>query len=348
MAENDLLGVIGLLEEERTRLQGLINSLRMQHRRSSSAALSSTSLIISTSVPRLPDHDDVDSPLKTEAELPTSHPFTSPEADIVLRSSDGVEYRLFKRILSEGSPFFSTMFTLPEGAVKEIGPPFLDLSEESRILTPLFQLLYPMHNPPIPSLDEVNELIGTAIKYDMQGPLQTLREWLVSAKYTTSDAFRLFSIAVRHQLTEEIPAILKKTFKLCLLDMPVSDDHRFITGYEFFKLIKIHQKRCREAQEVIRSARPSFKCPGCSKKTTTLASTWWNDFEQRACEELQRRPSTKIIFCPAFIAKSAKILNDPNVPAASRCNECAIEMINSHGILESLRNKIENLPVDPL
>ena len=54
--------------------------------------------------------DDADS--KTAASI-APYPFDSPHAEVILHSSDGVNFRVWKVVLARVSPVFKSMFTLP-------------------------------------------------------------------------------------------------------------------------------------------------------------------------------------------------------------------------------------------
>ncbi|KAI5992385.1 hypothetical protein F5J12DRAFT_897285 [Pisolithus orientalis] len=41
-------------------------------------------------------------------------PFDHEKADVILRSSDGADFRVFRLFLSLASPFFETLFDLPQ------------------------------------------------------------------------------------------------------------------------------------------------------------------------------------------------------------------------------------------
>ncbi|KAI9064030.1 hypothetical protein FKP32DRAFT_1531144, partial [Trametes sanguinea] len=41
-------------------------------------------------------------------------PFDQPSADIVIRSSDSVDFHVHTQILAQASPFFATMLSLPQ------------------------------------------------------------------------------------------------------------------------------------------------------------------------------------------------------------------------------------------
>lgn len=268
------------------------------------------------------------------------HTFDSPDADLVLKSSDGVEFRVFKQILAQGSKFFQTMFTLPSESNTTTELPVIDLAENSQLISSLLQFLYPIPDPSIQSLDDLNHLIAVVIKYDMPGVLHSLRRLLISHDLAAVDPFVAYTIAVRHQLPDEVKITAARTFSVSLLDMPLTDDHKYITGFEFFQLIKLHRKRAKDFIDVIKGSGSLFRCPGCSRRTNHSAN-WWQDWETRACVEIQKRPCTKIVFSPAFVAKSAKAAVENQTP----CLDCPMHMHSSQHCLETLRMRLDSIAI---
>ncbi|KAJ7648051.1 hypothetical protein FB45DRAFT_895122 [Roridomyces roridus] len=99
--------------------------------------------------------------------VPTS-PFDDPGADVILRSSDGVNFHVHRLILSVASPFFKQMFTLPQPA-SEPDIPVMPVSESAILLNCGLRLWYPGADP---AADEELELVCEALhvfihKYDM-------------------------------------------------------------------------------------------------------------------------------------------------------------------------------------
>lgn len=289
-------------------------------------------------------------PLDGENEESTSpltrvYSFDSPEANLILKAIDGVEFRVFRRILSEGSKFFQTMLSLPSGgshpSLSEDQLPIIDIAENSHTFSEVLQFLYPVPDPLVQSLGQLNELLSIALKYDMPGVQHSLRNQLVSQPFSTSDPFTAFTIAVRHQLVDEIKLTAGWTFSVSLLEMPLTDDHRYITGYEFFQLVKLHRRRAKEFNDIIKAYGSTIKCQGCSRRDDDQSSVWWKDWESRAFVEIQKRPCTKIVFSPTFISKSAKAAIESRNP----CYDCPLHMHTSQASMESLRMKLDSLTV---
>ena len=90
-------------------------------------------------------------------------------ANVILQSSDKVNYRVHKLVLALCSPFFEDMLSLPQPPDDEIvdGLPVVQLSEDSGVLNCLVSLLYPIL-PVIPgSYKQVFTLLTACQKYDM-------------------------------------------------------------------------------------------------------------------------------------------------------------------------------------
>ena len=100
-------------------------------------------------------------------------PFDDPDADIVIRSAEGISFRLYKVILSKASSVFRDMFTLPDGQ-SHSGPQTVDVSEDADTLENLMRFCYPVSRPTFHSLDQLRPVISAAKKYDMQSTLEDL------------------------------------------------------------------------------------------------------------------------------------------------------------------------------
>ena len=81
--------------------------------------------------------------------LMAPYDFNAPDADVILRSSDGKEHRVHRLILSLSSPVFQGMFGLPRPSA-EI--PSIEIPDPSDALEPFIQYLYPLSPPKITDL----------------------------------------------------------------------------------------------------------------------------------------------------------------------------------------------------
>jgi hypothetical protein len=107
-----------------------------------------------------------------EREDPQSpiNPTTSPlepsdtsDANLVIRSSDFVNFKVHTPVLAVASPFFKDLLTLPQPPDSESvdGLPVIQLPEDSELLSTLVSMLYPLPLVVPNSYDKVLSLLTT-------------------------------------------------------------------------------------------------------------------------------------------------------------------------------------------
>jgi hypothetical protein len=133
-------------------------------------------------------------------------PFDDMEADVVLRSCDRVDFYVYKAVLALASPFFKSMLSLPqtiqasEQTVRQSAP-VVNFTEESRTLDHLLRLCYPVTDPVINKLTEVEDALEAAIKYQMDEATVIMRRMLRT--YGPNNPLNVFGIACRLNLEAE-------------------------------------------------------------------------------------------------------------------------------------------------
>ncbi|KAF8139067.1 hypothetical protein EV363DRAFT_1155611 [Boletus edulis] len=144
-------------------------------------------------------------------------PFDDPSADIILHTSDHVDFRIFRLILTLSSPFFQGMFSLPQptadaprsttnnpndtqvsqSQTTTNGPPSIDVPEDSQTLDTLLRFLYPnTHTPSFHGLVHVHNVALAASKYDMPIALDKIAN-KVEAQYVSTHPLHVYLIACR-------------------------------------------------------------------------------------------------------------------------------------------------------
>ena len=113
--------------------------------------------------------------------LMAPYDFDAPDADAILRSSDGKELRVHRIILSLASPVFQGMFGLPQPTEPPSQIPSVDVPEPSGILQPFIQYLYPRSPPKVSGLAMWAALYAVADKYDAEVVVDLLRDMLILA-----------------------------------------------------------------------------------------------------------------------------------------------------------------------
>jgi hypothetical protein len=85
------------------------------------------------------------------------------EMNLIIRSSDLVDFRVHKSVLAMASPVFKDLLSLPQPSDSESvdGLPVVQLSEDSELLNSLVSVLYPVSKVIPKSYDKVWYLPAT-------------------------------------------------------------------------------------------------------------------------------------------------------------------------------------------
>ncbi|KAI0664242.1 hypothetical protein C8Q70DRAFT_1049747 [Cubamyces menziesii] len=131
---------------------------------------------------RLPDDSQlVPTPL-LDIPVEASTPFNQSSADIILKTSDHILFRVHSQILAQASPVFADMFELPQPERGSSSPPTIDVSENGETLDLLLRLLYPTPKKHL-KMDDPAHLVPAlkaAQKYEMALPVEAMSERLIS------------------------------------------------------------------------------------------------------------------------------------------------------------------------
>ncbi|RPD57552.1 hypothetical protein L227DRAFT_472462, partial [Lentinus tigrinus ALCF2SS1-6] len=118
--------------------------------------------------------------------------FDDEDADIIFRSSDGVDFRLYKVIVSKLSPMLRDMLAVPPPPDVE-GPPIVDVTEDARTLEHVFRLCCPVKHPDITTVEEVYAVLQAARKYDMSAVTANMRSPI--KQLLPREPLRIYAIA---------------------------------------------------------------------------------------------------------------------------------------------------------
>ena len=95
---------------------------------------------------------------------PPRAPFDDKDADIIFRSSDHVDFHLYKVVVAAASPVLRDMITLP---TETTAPQVVELTETARTLEHVFRFCGPVAFPDITTVDDIRAVLEAARKYDM-------------------------------------------------------------------------------------------------------------------------------------------------------------------------------------
>ncbi|KAI6122619.1 hypothetical protein EDD16DRAFT_745320 [Pisolithus croceorrhizus] len=256
-----------------------------------------------------------------------SPPFDHEKADVILRSSDNIDFRVFKLFLSLASSFFETLFDLPQPSVgmstdMEIkdGLPVIPVSEDSNTLDPLLRFCYPCtlaDDPVFENFRDVVNVLEAAKKYSLDTIERMVCKSLFNPKILETNSLRCFAIACRTHMQGECVLAARYTLQEPLV--PVwFEEIELITSTELFALLTYHRKCATAAQALKddlswiraeyphRSAVPwmfasSSHCR-CEQSTSgrypiygETVAQWWEAFMDATFLDLRDKPCAETI-----------------------------------------------------
>ena len=186
-------------------------------------------------------------------------PFDHVKADIILRSSDNIDFRVFKLFLSLASPFFETLFDIPqpdeEIEAQEIrnGLPVVPVTEDSKTLDALLRFCYPCtlaDDPNLEVLKDAMDVLEAARKYSLDVIEMKARKAIVSPKILEVEPLRCFVIAHRGRLREETLLAAKSTLTQPLIPSWFQEVE-LISATDLLSLLTYH-KKCGDAVYALR------------------------------------------------------------------------------------------------
>ena len=181
-------------------------------------------------------------------------PFDHAKADIILRSSDNIDFRVFKLFLSLASPFFETLFDIPqpdeENGDQEVkdGLVVIPVTEDSKTLDALLRFCYPCtlaDDPDLELLKDAMDVLEAARKYSLDVIETKARKAIVSPKILEVEPLRCFAIAHRGRLREETLLAAKSTLTQPLIPSWFQEVE-LINATDLLSLLTYH-KKCGDA-----------------------------------------------------------------------------------------------------
>ncbi|KAI0318773.1 hypothetical protein OF83DRAFT_1082715 [Amylostereum chailletii] len=263
-------------------------------------------------------------------------PFDDDDADVVLRSSDGVHFRVYRVILSKASPLFKDVFAPaaapplkyddPNFEITYDGLPLIAFSETKNTLSLILTLCYPLPSPPAPALDDIILVLTAGQKYE----LARVSEWAAELFAASPDArkhpAKTLALVCTHHLEREA----RVAARLCLSSPMTLDGLAgqlpFMDGLMLQRLWEYH-RQCAEVAASL--ARPrnfmtwvkrrndevwawtgSCGCAGSSytfgpNREVWRCKQWWLNYMERAAEALRVTPTgetvgSEVLLCASY------------------------------------------------
>ncbi|KAI0794273.1 hypothetical protein C8Q74DRAFT_1247696 [Fomes fomentarius] len=192
-------------------------------------------------------------------------PFNRPSEDVILRSSDGVDFYVNKWILIHTSAVFADMFSLPQPAsdassddpsapsesVVSSPPtefPVVELNEVGTTIETLLRLFHPLPpSPDFPTFDSAKPVLEAAHKYQMDHAFDLLRPQLL--RFSKVTPVRVYALAARSRVSDLMRSAADE-FLRSSNRWVYADELSGISGTEYFGL-QMYREQCTAAMRAL-------------------------------------------------------------------------------------------------
>ena len=213
-----------------------------------------------------------------------------PNADVILLSSDLIQFRVNKLVLVTSSPFFANMFSLPQ-PLNDTAPddlPMVHLPEDAEVLNSLFSMLYPV-TPEMPhSSDGILALLAAATKYDMDATQTVIRAEISRRALFSSagaEVFHVYAVACSKGLIPEVETAARLTLGHPLTFESLGEALQLFEGWALRDLADFRLRSIRNFSSNWRLFSDSLRgpskiwvgCPTDSRNDVRCLPTWLQD-----------------------------------------------------------------------
>ncbi|KAH9857841.1 hypothetical protein C2E23DRAFT_801765 [Lenzites betulinus] len=173
---------------------------------------------------------------------PTIHPdFSSPNDDVVLRSSDGKLFRTSSDALCRSSAFFKTMLSLPQAPDKDHTVP-ISMVETADALLYILSIANARELPPLDGVSVIEDLLAAGEKYEMPMAISVAR-LAFSSRVVKIHPVRLYGIGCCRMWEKEAQEAASRTLGMNLLDPEVQTELSLIAPVHRAMLLDLHRRR---------------------------------------------------------------------------------------------------------
>jgi hypothetical protein len=285
-------------------------------------------------------------------------PFLHAKADIILRSSDGVDFRVITLFLNLASSSFDTIIEQAAQSDQIEGDlPIVRVEENHRVLDIWLRFCYPStlaEDPPLHKFEDIIPVLEAARKYSLKPLEHKVRQALKSRM--EKEPLRCFALAMRAQLNIEATLAAEYTLREPLIPARVPEID-LITAKELLALLTYHQ-RCGKSVQSLGTDLSwittdydglnvigyqwiiSGSC-GCESGSRFLLNgqrplKWWSDYMEKSLVSLYDKPSGHTV-----LVGVADTVWDVRATGCLQC--CSNILGNMTGFAELFSRQVEML-----
>ncbi|KAJ3486435.1 hypothetical protein NLI96_g4245 [Meripilus lineatus] len=290
------------------------------------------------------------------------HPFTDEDADLIIRSNDNVDFRVYKVILAKASPLFKDMFTLPSPSPSirqqylqdeyQNGVPIITLAEDAPSIDLLLRFCYPIENPSLDTFEDIETVLELGTKYDIEILINASQKALHHLE--DASALKVFVLACRFKLPDLAQRAAKLTLNRPILTNsmkpPFPPELHHISAMTFCILVDYHHRCSRVASALasnytwVEDTGIVVICSNCCAQSRTFryksggrfpAASWYTDYMDRAGAALNDRPCGGTVVDPGLL--------EPSLQRASQCTLCGpYALVGLHKLSMRFAEEVDN------
>jgi hypothetical protein len=189
--------------------------------------------------------------------------FCADDADVVIRAAGALDFRAHKVMLSLVSSFFKTMFTVPQPPSDTPDTlPHVDVNESAETWENILRTIYPMPNPVIADLHDLESLLLAATKYEMQFVIDANKINFEDRGFIQRDPLHLYAIACACGFDDQAKYVARHAERLKVTRRPSVGDLKGLTMQSYHLLVSFLAERDNEWYQTIGRATIPFN-PDC-------------------------------------------------------------------------------------
>ena len=182
--------------------------------------------------------------------------FCADDADVVIRAAGTRDFQVHKLILSVASPIFKDMFTIPQPLTDTPDTlPHVDVNEPAETWEKILRTTYPMSNPTIDDLGDLESLLLTAKKYEMQFVIDSYVKGLEDRGFIQQDPLRLYAIACACGLEDQAKHVARSAELLMVTGHTDAGDLRGLTVGSYHNLVSFLVQRDNQWHQLLSQTR---------------------------------------------------------------------------------------------
>ncbi|KAF8635031.1 hypothetical protein AX15_000569 [Amanita polypyramis BW_CC] len=170
---------------------------------------------------------------------------SSAKADVILRTSDAIDFHVIKLLLSSVSAVFDSIFAKSEDSETRNNLPVIAIPEDSKLLRRLLLLVY-AHIDESPGFDDINlcSLSMMTQEYAVGGMIKSkLNKMITIPQLGTIDPFRVYVTAIHLKWHDLAATAAEKTWETPLKDLANNVELCSISGADFHRYLVYRFRR---------------------------------------------------------------------------------------------------------